>query len=270
MDVTKFRRTFSLVASAALMTTLTIGAYAAPAAAKPDEQQVAAKQARAEARAEAKAARQVAKEARAAARAEAKVARQAAREAAKLDRAEAKAARKAEKQALREKVDVCHKPGTPAEGTINIARAALQAHLDHDDVEGPCEPSVEAPLSTCEVADASGVDEQDAACEEPAEPQEVVVSIEAPETIGSDETLTLQGAVSGLEGDDLTYDWSSTCLTDEQLTDPTVIASEPDSSLLVIRVDILTPDTTCEFTLTVADEDAEGSATVAVGILALS
>jgi hypothetical protein len=270
MDVIKFRRTFTLVASAALITSLTIGAYAAPAAARPDEQQVAAKQAKAEARAAAKAAREADKEARTAARNEAKAARQAAREAAKLARADAKAARKAEKQALREKVDVCHKPGTPAEGTLNIAAAALQAHLDHGDLEGACETLAEAALSTCSEVDATGVDEQDAACEEPEEPQEVVVSIEAPETIGSAESLTLQGVVSGLEGDGLTYGWSSSCLTDEQLTDPTIIASEPGTALLIIGEGILTTETTCEFTLTVADEDAEGSATVAVGILALT
>lgn len=269
MHVTKFRRTFSLVASAALMTTLTIGAYSGPVAAKPDEQQVAAKQARAEARTEAKAAREAAKEARAAARAETKVARKAARETAKQTRAEAKAARKAEKQAAREKVDVCHKPGTPAEGTINIAGAALQAHLDHGDVEGACETPPEAPLDTCSEVDALDAEAEDTSCEDP---QEVVVSIEAPETIGSAESLTLQGAVTGLEGHELTYSWSSTCLTDEELTDPSVIESETGTELLVILEDVLTPDTTCEFTLTVADEDAgvEGSATVEVEVVALS
>jgi hypothetical protein len=269
MDVNKFRRTFSLVASAALMTTLTIGAFAGPVAAKPDEQQVAAKQARAAARAEAKAARESAKEARATARAEAKAARQGGHEAAKLARAEAKAARKAEKQAAREKVDVCHKPGSPAEGTINIAGAALQAHLDHGDVKGTCETPVEATLDTCSAVDALYVDAEDASCEDP---QEVVVSIEAPETIGPAESLALQGAVIGLEGDELNYSWSSTCLTDEELTDPTVIGSEPGTAILVILEDVLTAETTCEFTLTVADEDAgvEGSATVEVEVVALS
>jgi len=33
---------------------------------------------------------------------------------------------------------VCHKPGTPAEGTIQVAAAAVQAHLDHGDVLGEC------------------------------------------------------------------------------------------------------------------------------------
>lgn len=186
-------------ASAALITSFAVGAYAAPMTAKPDEQQLAAKQARAEARAEAKAARDAAKDARALARSEAKAARQAAREAAKLARAEAKAARKAEK------------------------------------------------------------------AEEQAER-------ETPETIGSTESLTLQGSVTGLEGDDLGYSWSSTCLTDEQLTDSKVITSDPGTAFLVIGPDILTPETTCEFTLTVADADAgaEGSATVMVEVEALS
>lgn len=266
MDVIKSRRMFSLVTSVALVTSLAIGAYAAPVAAKPDEQQVAAKEARAQARAEAKAARDAAKQARAQARAEAK----AAREAAKQARADARAARKAERQAAREKVDVCHKPGTPAEGTLSIAGAALQAHLDHGDVEGACPTLAEAALSTCSDVDGSDVDEEGAACEEPQE-QELVVSIDAPETVASAEPLTLQGAVSGLEVEDPTYSWSSTCLADEQLTDPTVIASEPGSALLVIQADVLTPETTCEFTLTVADEDAgaEGSATVTVEVLAV-
>ena len=265
MDVSKFRRTLSLVASAALITSLAIGAYAAPTAAKPSEQQLAAKQARAEARTEAKALRDAAKDARATARAEAKADRREAREAAKQARAEAKAARKAEKEALREKVDVCHKPGTPAEGTLTIAAAALQAHLDHGDVEGSCgESPVAAPLDTCSELDEAALDEDGASCDEP---QEVVVSIEAPETVGSTESLTLQGSVTGWEGDDPTYTWTSTCLTDEQLTDPAVIASEPATALLVIQADILTPETTCEFTLTVADEDTESSATVEVEVL---
>ena len=56
----------------------------------------------------------------------------AAREAAKQARAEAraaaKAARKATKEAKTEKVAVCHKPGTPAQGTLEIGASALDAH----------------------------------------------------------------------------------------------------------------------------------------------
>ena len=37
-----------------------------------------------------------------------------------------------------EKVTLCHKPGTPAEGTLEVAQAAVQAHLDHGDVLGVC------------------------------------------------------------------------------------------------------------------------------------
>lgn len=269
MNVITFRRTFSLVASAALVTSLAIGAYAAPATAKPSEQQVAAKQARAEARTAAKAARDEAKQARAEARAQAKADRKAARDAAKQARAEARAARKAAKQADLEKVAICHKPGTPAEGTLYLPGPAIEGHLAHGDVEGTCETPEAAPVTTCPELDAADIDGQDEVCEEP---QEVLVTIEAPESIGSAESLTLQGAVSGLEGDDLTYGWSSTCLSDEQLTDPSIIASEPDSALLVIREDVLAPDTTCDFTLTVADEaaEAEGSATVSVEVVALT
>jgi hypothetical protein len=37
-----------------------------------------------------------------------------------------------------EKVTVCHKPGTPAEATLEIAAPALNAHLGHGDYQGPC------------------------------------------------------------------------------------------------------------------------------------
>ncbi len=37
-----------------------------------------------------------------------------------------------------EKVTVCHKPGTPAEATLEIAAPALNAHLGHGDYEGAC------------------------------------------------------------------------------------------------------------------------------------
>lgn len=36
------------------------------------------------------------------------------------------------------KVVLCHKPGTPAERTIEVAETAVQAHLDHGDREGEC------------------------------------------------------------------------------------------------------------------------------------
>lgn len=38
-----------------------------------------------------------------------------------------------------EKVTVCHKPGTPAEATLEIAAPALNAHLGHGDHEGECQ-----------------------------------------------------------------------------------------------------------------------------------
>ena len=36
------------------------------------------------------------------------------------------------------KVDVCHKPGTPAEKTLNLPETALKGHLGHGDIEGDC------------------------------------------------------------------------------------------------------------------------------------
>ena len=50
-------------------------------------------------------------------------------------------------------------------------------------------------------------------------------------------TLQLQGSINGIEANDLSYVWSSTCLTDVQLADPASIASEPDTAFLVIRED---------------------------------
>lgn len=36
------------------------------------------------------------------------------------------------------KVTICHKPGTPAEKTMEVPRTALRGHLGHGDSEGPC------------------------------------------------------------------------------------------------------------------------------------
>jgi hypothetical protein len=254
MDTIKFRRTVSLVASAALISSLTVAAFAAPAAAKPDEQQAAAKQARAETRAEAKSAREAAKQARA------------------ETRAEAKAAREAAKQTRTAKVTICHKLGTSAEGTLEISTSALQAHLDHGDGEAACVPAAPVTLPICEepatsdeeTSTAAGPDEDGGvACDEA--PQ-VVVSIDAPESIEPQDFLRLQGAVRGLEASELTYVWSSTCLTDEELADTTIIAGDPDTALLIIREDILSAGATCDFTLTVTDED---SATVTIEVVDL-
>lgn len=38
-----------------------------------------------------------------------------------------------------ERVSVCHKPGTPAEATLEIAAPAEAAHLGHGDYEGECQ-----------------------------------------------------------------------------------------------------------------------------------
>jgi hypothetical protein len=240
MDTIKIRRTVALVASAALITSLTVAAFGAPAAAKPGDQRLDAQQARAEAR------------------------------------AEAKSARAAAKQVRTTKVTICHKPGTPAEGTLEISTSGLQAHLDHGDVEGACEPlPVTLPIceepgtSDEETSTAAGPDEDDGvACDEA--PQ-VVVSIDAPESIEPQDFLRLQGAVSGLEASEWTYVWSSTCLADEQLTDTTIIAGDPDTALLTIREDILTAGTTCDFTLTVTDATSgtDGSATKTVEVVHL-
>jgi hypothetical protein len=43
-----------------------------------------------------------------------------------------------DKKLDKNKVLVCHKPGTKNEKTLEIDDSALQAHLDHGDFEGPC------------------------------------------------------------------------------------------------------------------------------------
>jgi hypothetical protein len=57
-----------------------------------------------------------------------------------------------------EKVMVCHKPGTPAEKTLEIASEAVQAHLEHGDYRGACtetpssaepEPTDSAKITRC-------------------------------------------------------------------------------------------------------------------------
>ncbi|MDQ3642936.1 MAG: transmembrane protein 268 [Actinomycetota bacterium] len=36
------------------------------------------------------------------------------------------------------RVTVCHKPGTPAQKTMTLPQPAVQAHLGHGDIPGPC------------------------------------------------------------------------------------------------------------------------------------
>lgn len=42
--------------------------------------------------------------------------------------------------APKEKVTICHKPGTPAEKTMQVPAEAVKGHLGHGDTEGTCEP----------------------------------------------------------------------------------------------------------------------------------
>lgn len=51
----------------------------------------------------------------------------------------------------KEKVTICHKPGTPAEKTMEVPEAAVSGHLGHGDSEGPCGPPPPPP-SGCESA----------------------------------------------------------------------------------------------------------------------
>lgn len=51
------------------------------------------------------------------------------------------------------KVTVCHKPGTPAEKSMEIPETALKGHLEHGDSEGPCGPPPPPPGCAGAVSD---------------------------------------------------------------------------------------------------------------------
>lgn len=53
------------------------------------------------------------------------------------------------------KVEICHKPGTPAEKSLEVPSTAVQGHLDHGDTTGPCEPPPPPP-QPCNAATISG------------------------------------------------------------------------------------------------------------------
>lgn len=36
------------------------------------------------------------------------------------------------------RVTVCHKPGTPAQKTMTLPQPAVDAHMRHGDIPGPC------------------------------------------------------------------------------------------------------------------------------------
>lgn len=44
------------------------------------------------------------------------------------------------------KIEVCHKPGTEAEGTRRISSRALKAHLGHGDTAGACTVVLSEPV----------------------------------------------------------------------------------------------------------------------------
>jgi hypothetical protein len=74
-----------------------------------------------------------------------------------------------------EMVTICHKPGTPAEQTLEIAAAALQAHLDHGDYEGACVESEVPPADEPDV-DAQG---KVTICHKPGTPAERTLEVAA-------------------------------------------------------------------------------------------
>jgi hypothetical protein len=50
--------------------------------------------------------------------------------------------------AQQQKVTICHKPGTPAEKTMEVPRSAVDGHLGHGDHLGPCETTTTTSTST--------------------------------------------------------------------------------------------------------------------------
>lgn len=53
----------------------------------------------------------------------------------------------------KDKVTVCHKPGTPAEKTMEIPQSAVSGHLGHGDSQGPCGPPPPPPGCAGAVSD---------------------------------------------------------------------------------------------------------------------
>lgn len=51
-------------------------------------------------------------------------------------------------QAAQDKVTICHKPGTPAEKTMDVPQQAVAAHIGHGDTMGPCEPTTTTSSTT--------------------------------------------------------------------------------------------------------------------------
>ena len=50
--------------------------------------------------------------------------------------------------AQQQKVTICHKPGTPAEKTMEVPQSAVDGHLRHGDHPGPCETTTTSTSTT--------------------------------------------------------------------------------------------------------------------------
>ena len=99
------------------------------------------------------------------------------------------------------KVEVCHKPGTPAEKTLEIPSEAVPAHLGHGDYLGPCEE----PTSSAEPEPTDSV--KITICHKPGTPAEKTkeVPLQAVDghllhgdTLGACELETLAPVTAGL------------------------------------------------------------------------
>jgi len=60
-------------------------------------------------------------------------------------------------EATTDKVRICHKPGTPAEQTMDVPNSAVAGHLGHGDYLGPCCKDKTCPPDQCNTATCNNV-----------------------------------------------------------------------------------------------------------------
>jgi hypothetical protein len=78
-------------------------------------------------------------------------------------------------EAAQDMVEICHKPGTPAQKTLTVPASAVPGHVGHGDSEGACTGSVDPPVDEPEV-DATG---KVVICHKPGTPAEQTLEIAA-------------------------------------------------------------------------------------------
>ena len=134
---------------------------------------------------------------------------------------------------------ICHKPGTPAEQTLEVAASAVEAHVAHGDYEGPC--SADEPLP--EPGDESEEDTEGKLliCHKPGTPAEQTLEVAA----SAVDAHLAHGDVLGSCDDEVE-------LPDEPVVDP---GTEPGEDTTA-KVEIChQPGTPAQQTLTISASD---------------